>query len=144
MKRIAKYVLLVTCNNFQSGYPWHRLIHLIFGFPWTYGQVKYNHITTVRKLFRNTGLNVLEYGAIDSPGWPDPSGPRDIRLHRRFGSINNKLPKEKPLWEVPFLKYVRTGNYPAWMTKIGKLDMAPRKGVKKLFMSHLFYALGKK
>jgi len=31
MKRISKrYVLLVTCNNFQPGYPWHRLIHRIY------------------------------------------------------------------------------------------------------------------
>ena len=144
MKRISRYVLLVTCNNFQPGYPWHRLIHLLFGFPWTHGQVKYNHITTVKKLFKNTGLNIMEYGAIDSPGWPDPSGPRDVRLHRRFGSHQQEQPKEKPLWEVPFLEYVKRGEYPGWMKTIGKLDMAFRKGVIKLPISHLFYVMGEK
>ena len=145
MKRISrKYVLLVTCNNFQPGYPWHRLIHFVFGFPWTHGQVKYNHITTVRKLFKNTGLNVVEYGAIDSPGWPDPSGPRDIRLHSRYGATGNAPPKDKPLWEVPFLDYVETGVYPEWMKKLGKWDMTFRKGVFKLPISHLFYVLGEK
>lgn len=144
MKRISRYVLLVTCNNFQPGYPWHRLIHKMFGFPWTHGQVKYNHITTVKKLFKNTGLNIMEYGAIDSPGWPDPSGPRDIRLHRRYAAGQDIPQKEKPLWEVPFLEYVRTDTYPGWMKNIGKIDMAMRKGVKKLFMSHLFYVLGEK
>jgi hypothetical protein len=40
MKRISnRYVLLVTCNNFQPGYPWHRFLHVIYGFPWTHGQV---------------------------------------------------------------------------------------------------------
>ena len=68
MKRISnRYVLLVTCNNFQPGYPWHRFLHVIYGFPWTHGQVKYNHMITVRRMFRDAGLNVIEYGAIDTP-----------------------------------------------------------------------------
>jgi len=145
MKRISNnYVLLVTCNNFQPGYPWHRLIHKIFGFPWTHGRVEYNHITRVRRLFRETGLEVIEYGAIDTPGWPDPSGPRDIRLHSKFGSRNGKPPKDKPEWKVPILDYVREGKYPGWMKLLGRWDMRFRKGVFKLPMSHLFYVLGKK
>jgi len=144
MKRISKkYVLLVTCNNFQAGYPWHRFLHMIFGFPWTHGQVKYNHITKVRKMFKQAGLRVMEYGAIDTPGWPDPSGPRDVRLHRRFGSKKQEPPKEKPLWEVPFLEYVKTGSYPGWMKALGRWDMRFRKGVFKLPLSHLFYVLGR-
>lgn len=145
MQRISsKYVLLVTCNNFQPGYPWHRFLHWMFGFPWTHGKVQYNHITTVKKLSKTSGLNVIEYGAIDTPGWPDPSGPRDVRLHRRFGSKNAEPPKTRPEWEVPFLEYVRTGNYPGWMKLLGRWDMMFRKGVFKLPMSHLFYVLGRK
>jgi hypothetical protein len=145
MKRISnRYVLLVTCNNFQPGYPWHRLLHAVFGFPWSHGQVEYNHITKVKKMFKQTGLEIVEYGAIDTPGWPDPSGPRDVRLHRKFGSRKNEPPKKKPEWDVPFLKYVETGNYPGWMKALGKWDMTFRKGVFKLPLSHLFYVLGKK
>jgi Methyltransferase domain len=146
MKRItSKYVLLVTCNNFQPGYPWHRLIHKVFGFPWTHGEVKYNHITTVRKMLRDTGLKIEEYGAIDTPGWPDPSGPRDIRLHLRYGDSNKPVEgKEKPDWEVPFVDYVKNKEYPLWMRALGKWDMTFRKGVIKLPMSHLFYVLGEK
>jgi hypothetical protein len=145
MKRISNnYVLLITCNNFQPGYPWHRLLHLIFDFPWNHGQVRYNHITTVKKLFRQSGLNVIEYGAIDTPGWPDPSGPRDVRLHRRFGSKNDLSATIRPEWKVPFLEYVRTGQYPGWMRLLGRWDMLFRKGVFKLPMSHLFYVLGRK
>jgi len=144
MKRIARYVLLVTCNNFQPGYPWHRFLHAIYDFEWNHGQVEYNHITRVKKLFRQSRLNILEYGAIDTPGWPDPSGPRDVRLHRRFGSKNQETTKQKPLWEVPFLEYVGTGSYPGWMKILGRWDMLFRKGVLKLPMSHLFYVLGQK
>jgi hypothetical protein len=138
MKRISnRYVLLVTCNNFQPGYPWHRFLHVIYGFPWTHGQVKYNHMITVRRMFRDAGLNVIEYGAIDTPGWPDPSGPRDVRLHRNYSG-----PKEKPVWEVPIIRYAKSGQFPGWMKLLGRWDMTFRKGVFKLPMSHLFYVLG--
>ncbi|MBW1985565.1 MAG: methyltransferase domain-containing protein [Deltaproteobacteria bacterium] len=145
MKRISKkYVLLVTCNNFQPGYPWHRLIHKIFGFPWTHGNVAYNHMTTVKRMFRNTGFNIIEYGAIDTPGWPDPSGPRDIRLHRKYGTSPQKQTSKKPDWEVPIITYAKTGQFPGWMKALGKWDMAFRKGLFKLPMSHLFYVIGQK
>jgi len=145
MKRISnKFVLLVTCNNFQPGYPWHRLIHKMFGFPWTHGQVKYNHITRVRRMFKESGLRVIEYGAIDTPGWPDPSGPRDVRLHRRYGSMGHQVPAKKPDWKVPIIDYVKAGNYSGWMKLLGRWDMTFRKGVYKLPLSHLFYVLGVK
>ena len=143
MRRISsRYVMLVTCNNFQPGYPWHRFLHLIFGFPWTHGQVEYNHISRVRRLFRHSGLKVIEYGAIDTPGWPDPSGPRDVRLHRRYGTAGHNQYQQKPDWEVPILDYVKTGNFPDWMRLLGRWDMRFRKGVFKLPMSHLFYVVG--
>jgi hypothetical protein len=138
LKRISnRYVLLVTCNNFQPGYFWHRFLHKWYGFPWTHGQVKYNHITKVRRMFRDAGLNVIEYGAIDTPGWPDPSGPRDVRLHRNYSD-----PAKKPDWEVPIIRYARNGEFPDWMKLLGRWDMKFRKGVFKLPMSHLFYVLG--
>jgi hypothetical protein len=143
MKRVSKrYVFLVTCNNFQPGYPWHRFLHWLFGFPWTHGQVKYNHITRVRRMFEKAGLKVSKYGAIDTPGWPDPSGPRDVRLHRRYGTKGVQPSGARPLWSVPILDYIKTGNFPGWMKYLGRWDMAFRKGVFKLPMSHLFYVVG--
>jgi ABC-type transport system substrate-binding protein len=145
MKRISsKYVMLVTCNNFQPGYPWHRFLHKLYGFQWNHGNVEYNHITRVKRLFRRIELKLIEFGAIDTPGWPDPSGPRDVRLHRRFGSRKEETSKKKPEWEVPFIKYVETGNYPDWMKALGRWDMTFRRGVFKLPLSHLFYVLGEK
>ncbi|WP_027359464.1 methyltransferase domain-containing protein [Desulforegula conservatrix] len=141
MKRISnKYVVFVTCNNFQPGYPWHRFLHKWYGFKWNHGEVKYNHITTVRKLFKECGLNVVEYGAIDTPGWPDPSGPRDVRLHRRYSGETLKNPN----WHVTLLDYVKKDSFPGWMQLLGRWDIRFRKGVFKLPMSHLFYVIGKK
>ncbi len=145
MKRISdSYVLLVTCNNFQPGYPWHRLIHKIFRFPWTHGKVELNNISKVKNMFRHTGLKIIEYGAIDSPGWPDPSGPRDIRLHKKYGKKNEMETIKKPDWEVPIIQYAKSEKFPFWMRALGIWDMAFRKGVFKLPVSHLFYVLGKK
>jgi len=67
------------------------MLHEIFGFPWIHGEVKYNHIIRVKRVFRDVGLEVMEYGAIDTPGWLDPSGPRDICLHRKYGQEINRL-----------------------------------------------------
>ena len=88
-------------------------------------------------MFRKAGLQVMEYGAIDTPGWPDPSGPRDVRLHRNFSGTRNK-----PVWEVPIIRYAKAGQFPGWMKLLGRWDMTFRKGVFKLPMSHLFYVLG--
>ena len=145
LKRISRrYIFLVTCNNFQPGYPWHRLLHWWFGFPWNHGQVKYNNILRVMRMMRQTGLEVVDYGAIDTPGWPDPSGPRDVRLHRRFGMTGSKPPSLQPDWKVPILDYIQNNSFPGWMKLLGRWDMLFRKGLFKLPMSHLFYVLGKK
>ena len=50
-------------------------------------------------MFKKAGIKVAEYGAIDTPGWPDPSGPRDVRLHRRYGTRINEALNRKPEWE---------------------------------------------
>ena len=43
---------------------------------------------------------------------------------------------------MPILQYVKTGQYPVWMQDLGRWDMAFRKGVLKLPMSHFFYVIG--
>ena len=145
LKRISRrYVFLVTCNNYQPGYPWHRFLHWWFDFPWNHGQVQYNNILQVLRIFRRTGLKIAEYGAIDTPGWPDPSGPRDVRLHRRFGRTGTIRPKLKPEWNVPILDYVQNQRFPGWMKLLGRWDMLFRKGFFKLPLSHLFYVVGEK
>ena len=89
MKRISKnYVMLITCNFFQPGYPWHRFLHLIFGFPWTHGQVEYNHITRVKKLFRQSGIKDFRVRRYRHPRLAGSQRARDVRLHRRCGGGN--------------------------------------------------------
>ncbi|HDH04442.1 MAG TPA: class I SAM-dependent methyltransferase [Nitrospirae bacterium] len=140
MKRVTgKYIYLISCNNFQLGYPLHRCIHKIFGFPWNHGNTYFNFIGNVKKELRKTGLRISESGAIDTPPWPDPVGPRDIRLHKNFGKDKQYIPE----WEVPIEKYMKTG-FPLWIKTLGAYDITLRKGYLKLPFSHLFYVLAEK
>lgn len=139
MARVSRrWVLLVACNNLQLGYPWHRVIHKFWNFPWNHGDTSFNYPWIVIRLFRNVGLRIFEAGTIDSPPWPDPVGFRDIRLHRRGAT---HVPFE---WEVPAMHYIEEDRFPFWMHALRAYDLRLRKGWTKLGFSHLFYVLGEK
>lgn len=133
-----RYVMLILCNNFQLGYPWHRIIHRAFKFPWTHGDTTYNYPWRARRFLRACGLKIFEYGTIDSPPWPDPVGFRDIRLHRKgVQKVNIK-------WEIPFITYLSQNQFPPWMRLLRTYDIPLRKGFIKLPFSHLFYVIAEK
>jgi hypothetical protein len=141
MRRVSRqYVMVISCNNFQLGYPWHRVIHFVYGFPWTHGNVRFNYVWNIRKWFKLHGLAITEAGAIDTPPWPDPVGFRDVRLHKRFAPQEQTLPQ----WEVPVVEYLRTGGLPAWIRMLALYDIPLRRGYLKLPFSHLFYVIGSK
>jgi hypothetical protein len=139
MVRVSRrYVMLISCNNIQLGYPLHRLIHFLFQFPWNHGDTHYNYIGNVRKLMLRNGLKIHECGTIDSPPWPDPVGFRDVRLHKKG------IAKIEYDWMVPVVDYIKKNKFPLWMNLLRVYDMSLRKGYWKLPFSHLFYVIGKK
>ena len=139
VKRITRrYVMLIVCNNFQLGYPWHRVIHMLFRFPWNHGETRYNYVWNVKRLLRDHGLAIVEAGTIDSPPWPDPVGFRDVRLHRKGEG------KKALNWGVPVVDYLKAGRFPQWMNLLRSYDIPLRKGYLKLPFSHLFYVLAAK
>jgi Methyltransferase domain len=141
MKRVTnKYVMVISCNNFQLGYPLHRIIHKIWNFPWNHGKTHFNLIWNVKKFFKNAGLKILEYGAIDTPPWPDPVGFRDVRLHKH----SSPEKRAKVVWDVPFVNYLKSNTFPLWMRALSSYDIPLRHGYTKLPFSHLFYVLAKK
>lgn len=141
MTRLTKrYLMVISCNNLQIGYPWHRIIHKLWKFPWNHGNNYFNYIWNVRKFFRNSGLKIIEYGAIDTPPWPDPVGFRDIRLHKHSSPARNA----KIIWKVPFVNYLKNNDFPLWMRILSLYDIPLRRGYTKLPFSHLFYILAKK
>jgi hypothetical protein len=134
----SRYVMLISCNNIQLGYPLHRLIHFLFKFPWNHGDTHYNYIGNVKKLLLNNGLKIREYGTIDSPPWPDPVGFRDVRLHKKVtAGIEHD-------WIVPVVDYIKNAKFPRWMDLLRAYDIPLRHGYWKLPFSHLFYVIGQK
>ncbi len=139
MARVSRrYVLLVSCNNLQAGYPLHRVIHRAWGFPWNHGETRFNYFWNVQRLMRSAGLEVRESGTIDSPPWPDPVGFRDVRLHKKG---EGTVPLD---WEVPAMAYIDAGRFPRWMGALRAYDLPLRRGWWKLHFSHLFYVLAEK
>ena len=52
--------------------------------------------------------------------------------------------KEQIEWEVPFVEYFKSENYPTWMKLLRIYDVALRRYYFKLPFSHLYYVLGEK
>ncbi len=139
MMRVSKkYVLLLCGNNFQLGYVIHKAVHFLYKFPWTHGDTHYTFLGNVRDLLTRNGLKIKECGTIDSPPWPSPVGFRDVRLHKKGISKTNYL------WEVPSIRYMKSGQFPLWMNLIRFYDIPLRKGYWKLPFSHMFYLIGEK
>lgn len=142
MKRISKkYVLLVCANNFQIGYPWHKLLHKVYNIKWNHWDGRFCYPWNVKKYLKEIGLNICETGTIDSPPWPDPVGFRDIRLHKKNAevSVNKNMD-----WKVPFVNYVKINKFPLWMKVLSSYDVLFHKGLVKLPVSHLFYVFAQK
>jgi len=139
MMRISKkYVMLISCNNFQLGYPLHKIIHFLYKFPWNHGETHFNYMGNVKNLLTRNGLSIHEYGTIDSPPWPDPVGFRDVRLHKKA------ISKGVYDWRVPVVDYIKNNRFPMWMNLLRSYDITLRKGYWKLPFSHLFYVIGEK
>ena len=139
MIRISKrYVMLISCNNIQLGYPLHRAIHSLYNFPWNHGDTYYNYMGNVKRLMLKNGLKISEYGTIDSPPWPDLVGFRDVRLHKKG------ISKVEYDWIVPIVNCIKTDKFPFWMNLLRTYDIPLRKGYWKLPFSHLFYVIGEK
>jgi hypothetical protein len=140
----GKYILIVSCNNFQLGYPWHKVLHKLYGIKWNHGDTYYNYPWNLKKSLLKRGFRIKEYGTIDSPPWPDPVGFRDIRLHKKKMETTVNSDEEKTQWEVPFIEYFRHEKYPLWMRILKLYDLALHRYYFKLPFSHLYYVFGVK
>ncbi|MFC2171617.1 methyltransferase domain-containing protein [Acidobacteriota bacterium] len=141
MARLSRHlVLTVHTNGFNVGYPWHRLLHYMFGFPWTHGDTRYSFPAEVLKAYRSLGLEVLTRFPFDSPPWPDPPGFRDVRLHRQGV---NRAEDESIEWKAPIIDYCVRGQFPLWMRLLSRIERLPLPRFLKYPVSHLFLVLGK-
>jgi hypothetical protein len=139
MARVANTVLLVMQNGYNLGYPWHRLLHRLFGFPWDHGQTRYFFPAELSAAMRHAGIGQVEIGLIDQAPWPDPPGFRDVRLHR--SGIPTMNPREVE-WTVPAVIHFASGRFPLWMRILGFIEELPIPLTLRWPFNHLYYALG--
>jgi len=139
MIRISKkYVMTISVNAYNVGFPWHRFLHRVKHIPWTHGDITYNFLGKVGSFFKRYGLKIVKVGVVDTPPWPDSLGFRDIRLHRMNIDIN------KTDWHSTIVDYIKQENYPVWLKAIWMFEKLPVPMYLKLPYSHLFYVLGEK
>jgi ubiquinone/menaquinone biosynthesis C-methylase UbiE len=90
MKRVSKkYVLLITQNAYNYGYPIHRLYHVVNRQAWDHGYTKWMKLGNLNDLFIKNGLIVKMKGCVDVPPWFDT-----FDMHTR-GKIKFFLKEEK-------------------------------------------------
>jgi SAM-dependent methyltransferase len=72
MKRVSRrYVCVVTQNCYNWGYPIHRLYHKLRGQPWDHGSPRWMRMGSLRRLFRECDLRIVQAGCVDVPPWLD-------------------------------------------------------------------------
>lgn len=135
-----RHVMTVHCNGFNWGYPWHRFLHRVFDLDWTHGETAYFFPKRVRAVYRELGLEPVDFGLLDMPWWPDPPGFRDVRLHLQGVDVVEDFD-----WRAPIEDIYRTGHQPTPLRVLGRIEDSRRipKPVRFVF-SHLFFQLGEK
>lgn len=86
-----KWVLIVTQNRFNWGYPIHKNYHKKLGMKWDHGYPKLMDMRYLTKLFNKYNLEIVEKGCIDVPPWLDT-----FDMHTR--GLGKKLVKSDNAW----------------------------------------------
>jgi hypothetical protein len=132
----SRYVMTVHCNAYQLGYPWHHLLHRVLDLEWTHGETDYFWPHRVRRAYRDAGAEPVDFGLFDMPGWPDPPGFRDVRLHLNGGDDVDIFE-----WSAPIADFYKSGKLPALMPLLSRIESGPVPRPIRYLFSHLFYVL---
>jgi hypothetical protein len=137
MSRLAPLVMTVHVNGLHVGGPWHRLLHAVFRLPWTHGRFTAEFPGTVGLAYRTAGLSTRACGFFDAPGWPDPPGFRDVRLHRAGVSGH----EEDVRWRAPIVDILGSGDVPTLLRVLEVQERLQPPPVRAL-MAHLYFHVG--
>ncbi len=139
MARLAPLVMTVHVNGLHFGRPWHRVLHAAFGLPWTHGPWSAGFPGTVGLAYRMAGMRTAACGFFDAPGWPDPPGPRDVRLHLSRVTGN----EGSVSWRAPIVDILRSGRVPVLLRILEAQERMQPPHVKAL-LAHLYYHVGQR
>lgn len=136
MQRISRRLVFTsTLNPHGIGYWVHLLDHKLKGKPWDHGNLKYMLISSLEKIYKKAGLQVLDSGGVDCPPWMDTG---DFQVQGSMTYLKNAVGK-RWLWclldpELPNSFLIRflgelEGGLPRWF---------------KIWNAHHLYVVGKK
>ena len=137
MSRLAPHVMTVHCNGLHYGQPWHRFLHAALALAWTHGAWESTFPGTVGLAYRRAGLATAAVRFFDAPGWPDPPGLRDVRLH--LSGVSGC--EESVAWHAPIVDIYRSGSVPLGLRLLAageKLQPPPVRAV----LAHLYLHVG--
>jgi len=145
MARVAsRSVMTVHCNASNYGHPWHRFLHTTLNLPWTHGSAEFMEPDAAAEAYRSAGIEVVEHGYLDMPFWPDPPGPRDVRLHMKGQAEEGEEGFRDIAWHAPIVDIIRGTSRPSLFLRLlsGLEDLPAPAGIRRRF-SHLFYIWGR-
>jgi hypothetical protein len=137
MARLAPHVMTVHCNGMHYGQPWHRFLHAALALEWTHGAWEKEFPGTVGLAYRRAGLDAAAAGFFDAPGWPDPPGFRDVRLH--LSGVSGE--ETSVSWHAPVVDIYRSGSVPLVLRLLAlgeRLQPPPVRAV----LAHLYFHVG--
>lgn len=140
MKRVSKrYLLIITQNKYNFGTFIHKIYHFLLKKKWDHGFEQFMTVDKIIQSFKKCGLEVITFGAIDTPPWVDtwdmPLRGKIKKILSPFGlkwEWNSKNSSKKKTGYYPLLlKFLiwLEGNIPDWFN---------------LFQTHHLYVLGRK
>lgn len=139
MSRLAPHVMTVHCNGMHYGQPWHRLLHSAMALEWTHGAWENEFPGTVGLAYRAAGLGTAAVRFFDAPGWPDPPGLRDVRLHLS-GVAGGE---DSVSWQAPIVDIYRTGSVPLAMRLLALGESLQPPPVRAV-LAHLYLHVGER
>jgi hypothetical protein len=137
MSRLAGHVMTVHCNGMHYGQPWHRLLHTAMALEWTHGAWRNEFPGTVGLAYRTAGLSTAAVAFFDAPGWPDPPGFRDVRLH--LSGVSGG--EDSVAWNAPIVDIYRTGSVPLSL-RLLSLGERLQPPLLRAVLSHLYLHVG--
>jgi len=135
---LAPWVMTVHENGLHFGRPWHVGLHALMGIEWTHGRWADAFPGAVGLAYREAGLSTVDAGFFDAPGWPDPPGPRDIRMHLAGIAGGEDLVE----WEAPIVEIYRSGRVPGVLRLLRAWERI-QPPVVRMLASHLYFHVGR-
>jgi ubiquinone/menaquinone biosynthesis C-methylase UbiE len=141
MKRVSrKYILLVTQNSYNYGYPIHRLYHWSNRQRWDHGSSQMMKLGNLKRLFREHGLKISINGCVDVPPFFDTF---DMHTRGKIKFFMKGQSKEKWFWSSLQKEDMERLSQDKTIARLQSFERS-LKGPFRYLFAHHFFLLGVK